>query len=157
MKPLIRIISVKSKTQKSFDEICDLYFSKIENFYSVEFINIKSVEVEREAKDLKIQKESELILNKLTQDEYVILLDEKGKFYSSREFAETLEKHLNLQKKVTFIIGGAFGVNETLKKRAQMTLALSSFVFNHMVAKIVLLEQIFRTCTLIHNVPYHND
>lgn len=157
MKPLIRIISVKSKTQKSFDQLFDLYFSKIENFYSVEFINIKSVEVERDSKDLKVQKESELILNKIAQDDFVILLDEKGKFYSSREFAETLEQHLNLQKKVTFVIGGAFGVNDILKRRAQMTIALSSFVLNHMVAKVVLLEQIFRTCTLIHNVPYHND
>lgn len=134
-----------------------MYLDKISVFCDIELIVVKSEEVERKNKEIKKQKETEKILQKIRPDDYVILCDEGGQSLVSEKFATTLMTQLETYKRVTFIIGGAFGVTEELKSRAQWSISLSPFVLNHHIAKIVLAEQIYRAFTIAKNIPYHNE
>lgn len=157
MKLTAQLIYVQSKKIKVFDTVGELYAEKLKPFCEYEKILIKSEETERKNKDIKKDKESERILQKIKSDDYIILCDEGGKRFSSEEFSKLFINELETHKKVIFVIGGAFGVSEELKNRAQLSISLSSFVFNHHIAKLVLEEQIYRAFTISKNIPYHNE
>jgi 23S rRNA (pseudouridine1915-N3)-methyltransferase len=97
--------------------------------------------------------EADAILDKIKDNEYVILLDVVGKKLDSKDFAKTLLNHSD--KKITFIIGGAYGVSNKVKNRANNSISLSGLTFPHMLARIILLEQIYRAKSIIDNHPYH--
>jgi 23S rRNA (pseudouridine1915-N3)-methyltransferase len=106
--------------------------------------------------DLK-KAEAETILQQLSKDDYLILLDERGKQISSPELAQVLQQRANeSHKKIVFLIGGAFGVDETVVKRANYTLSLSKLVFPHMLVRLILAEQIYRACSILRNEKYHH-
>ncbi|HOG26948.1 MAG TPA: 23S rRNA (pseudouridine(1915)-N(3))-methyltransferase RlmH [Candidatus Cloacimonas sp.] len=99
-------------------------------------------------------KEANTILKAIKPDDYVILLDEKGEPISSLAFADFL---VNISdKNVVFVIGGVFGVDENIRKRANKILSLSHFTFTHRLARLVLCEQIYRALMIINNRNYHN-
>lgn len=157
MKFSIQIIYIQSKKNKTFELVDQIYLEKIKPFCAVDLIVIKSEDLDRKNKNIKKQKESLKILDKLKADDLVILCDENGDAPTSEGFALELMPLLEVHKKLTFIIGGAFGVSDELKARAQKSLKLSQFVLNHHIAKIVLLEQVYRSFTLSKNIPYHNE
>jgi 23S rRNA (pseudouridine1915-N3)-methyltransferase len=157
MKSLIQFISVKSKKSPEFEKLFSLYESKISNYTDIRFDEIKSYEVDRDQKKIKIEKESQSILDKIEPSSFVILCDEKGKSINSIYLAKIVGETLEVRKKITLIIGGAFGVSEDLKNKADLKVSLSPFVLNHLVAKTVLLEQLYRTFTILHKIPYHNE
>jgi 23S rRNA (pseudouridine1915-N3)-methyltransferase len=100
--------------------------------------------------------ETNLIMDKLQKTDFVILLDVMGKEVSSQEFSELLQKmSVDNIDNITFIIGGAWGVSKKLKDRANMKISLSKMTFPHMLARIILLEQIYRAHSIINNHPYH--
>ena len=103
--------------------------------------------------------ESEMFFKFIKPEDLVVLLDEKGKSFSSLQFAQWMEKEGLSQsyKRIIFIIGGAFGVSDEIKKRARMTLQMGPWTLNHLVAQTVLLEQIYRAFTIIKGLPYHNQ
>lgn len=100
--------------------------------------------------------ESSAILSKINSDDFVIVLDERGKPYTSEQFAGLLEKAENQSKKrIVFIIGGAHGINETVRE-AGILLSLSNLVFPHQLVRLVLVEQIYRACTIRKGEKYHH-
>ena len=106
--------------------------------------------------DLK-KKEAQLILDWLDRDDYLVLLDEKGRQLSSEGLATFLQDRANEStKKLVFLIGGAFGVDETVFKRANFTWSLSSLVFPHQLVRLILAEQVYRACTILKNEKYHH-
>lgn len=157
MKQSIELISVKSKKSPEFEKIFSNYKSKILNYSEIAFHEIKSFEAARNQKDLKVNKESQAILEKIRTSSFIILCDEVGEEISSFALAELISNNLGVYKKITFVIGGAFGVNDQVREQANLILKLSPFVLNHLVAKTVLLEQIYRTFTIINKLPYHNE
>lgn len=103
------------------------------------------------------QKEAELILNKLKNDDYVILLDENGKSFTSVAFARQIEQLQNHStRQVVFVVGGAYGFSEAVYTRAQMKLSLSTMTFSHQLIRLIFMEQLYRAFTILHNHPYHN-
>ena len=103
-------------------------------------------------------KEAELIRGKLNPGDTVILLDEKGESYTSRGLAKWLQHHqLTATKHLVFIVGGAYGFDESLYKRAQGKLSLSRMTFSHQMIRLFFLEQLYRAFTIIRGEPYHND
>ena len=109
-------------------------------------------------KNIIMNIESDLILSYLLQNDYVILLDENGKGYDSKSFAKKIENFLlHAQKRLIFVIGGAFGFNDKLKARANEMLSLSNMTFSHQMIRLFFLEQIYRSFTIINNHPYHNE
>lgn len=104
------------------------------------------------------QKEGELILKNLPENSKVILLDEKGENLTSREFAAKIAKFQNnSQSNLSFIIGGANGISDQIKKIANLSIAFGKMTFPHMMVRSMLIEQIYRANLIINNHPYHKD
>jgi 23S rRNA (pseudouridine1915-N3)-methyltransferase len=106
--------------------------------------------------ELKKQ-EAKQILQLINAEDFLILLDERGKQLSSPELANFLQQRANeSNKRLLFLIGGAFGVDETVMKRANFTWSLSKLVFPHMLVRLMLSEQVYRACTILRNEKYHH-
>ncbi len=106
--------------------------------------------------DLK-KKEGAIILDWLGPDDYLVLLDERGKNITSIELATFLQKKADIgTKKLVFLIGGAFGVDPTVQQRAQFTWSLSKLVFPHQLVRLLLAEQLYRAGTILKNEKYHH-
>ncbi|MEX6686700.1 23S rRNA (pseudouridine(1915)-N(3))-methyltransferase RlmH [Danxiaibacter flavus] len=107
-------------------------------------------------KELKKQ-EAKLILQQVQQDDFLVLLDERGKQLTSPELATFIQQRANEStKRIVFLIGGAFGVDATVSARANYTWSLSKLVFPHMLVRLILAEQVYRACTIIKNEKYHH-
>ena len=107
--------------------------------------------------DLK-KKESETILQWLGKDDYLVALDERGKQFSSKKLAAFIQARANEStKKIVFLIGGAFGLDDAVLKRANFTWSLSELTFPHQLVRLILAEQVYRACTIIRNEKYHHQ
>ncbi|WP_341758554.1 23S rRNA (pseudouridine(1915)-N(3))-methyltransferase RlmH [Candidatus Tisiphia endosymbiont of Ditula angustiorana] len=120
--------------------------------------NIKSTEISYSKKlppeQIK-QFEGKLIKEFLEEKSYKIVLNIIGQSYTSHEFTKLIENNLQSGENIQFIIGGAFGLDKTILEQANINLSLSKMTMPHQMAKIILLEQIYRTQTIIENHPYH--
>ena len=106
--------------------------------------------------DLK-KKEGETILGWLNKDDYLVALDGKGKQLSSEGLADFIQARANEStKQLIFLIGGAYGIDETVLKRADYTWSLSQLTFPHQLVRLILAEQVYRACTIIRNEKYHH-
>ena len=134
------------------------FTKRITNYFKVEWILIpvpKNAGILSEL-DLK-KKESELILQWLDKDDYLVLLDERGKQLTSEGLATFIQSRANESiKKLVFLIGGAFGVDDLVFKRANYTWSLSPLVFPHQLVRLILAEQVYRACTILKNEKYHH-
>jgi len=105
----------------------------------------------------QMQAEAILFEKKIEPNDIVVLLDEKGKTYTSLSFANQLETWLNSGKKrLVFIIGGAYGIHNSLKQKYP-AVSLSAMTFNHQLTRLIFAEQIYRAFTIIKGLPYHNE
>jgi 23S rRNA (pseudouridine1915-N3)-methyltransferase len=106
--------------------------------------------------DLK-KKEGEIILQWLKQDDYLVALDEHGKQFSSEGLSEFLQERASAStKNLVFLIGGAFGLDAAILKRAQLKWSLSKLTFPHQLVRLILAEQVYRACTILQNEKYHH-
>lgn len=104
------------------------------------------------------KKEGDMILEWLQKDDYLILLDERGTPLSSPGLAQFLQQKANeSQKQLVFLIGGAYGVDEAVRKRANFTWSLSQLVFPHQLVRLILAEQLYRAATILKNEKYHHQ
>lgn len=154
----IVVLTVASAREKWADQATELYFSKISHYSKIEMVELKPSKTARALSSQKVLDESEKILQFISPDDFVILFDEKGESLDSLQFSKKIENIQNSGKKrAIFLIGGAFGVGEVVKARANLKVSFSKMVFNHLVAQVVALEQIYRAFTILKNVPYHNS
>ena len=100
--------------------------------------------------------ESTELLKRIAPQDYVILLDETGKNIDSPSLSHKLEQ-LTIQNQIVFIIGGAYGVDERIKQRANFIWSLSGLVFPHMLVRLILIEQIYRAQEISKGGPYHHQ
>lgn len=108
--------------------------------------------------DLQKEKEGQNILAFLTPSDYCVLLDEKGKEYTSVEFAEKISKLLGSGKKrIVFIVGGPYGFSKDIYQRADEKLSLSKMTFTHEMIRLFFTEQIYRSMTILKGEPYHHQ
>lgn len=106
--------------------------------------------------DLK-RKEGETILAWLNKEDYLVVLDERGKQLDSEGLAKFIQTRANEStKQVVFLIGGAFGIDEIVLKRANYKWSLSSLTFPHQLVRLILAEQLYRACSILHNEKYHH-
>lgn len=104
-----------------------------------------------------ISQEGEAILRALKEGDYVVLLDERGKDIDTPGFAKLIDTHMQAgTKRLVFIIGGAYGVSEEVRARADITLKLSSLVFPHMLVRFILMEQLYRANSILKGGKYHH-
>jgi 23S rRNA (pseudouridine1915-N3)-methyltransferase len=135
------------------------FTKRISRYYPVEWTIIP---VPRNAgmlsqMDLK-KKEAETILEWLQKDDCLVALDENGKQFSSEGLAKFIQARANDSvRNLVFLVGGAFGLDETLLKRANHQWSLSSLTFPHQLVRLILAEQLYRACTIIRNEKYHHS
>lgn len=141
------------------EEGCKEYLQRMQRFADVQWVVIPDVKSSQQTDPEQLkQKESVVILSKLRSDDHLILLDENGKTFSSRNFATWIEQsQLKGIKKMVFLIGGAYGFDEKVYQRAQGKISLSAMTYSHQLIRLVFAEQLYRAFTIIKGLPYHHD
>jgi 23S rRNA (pseudouridine1915-N3)-methyltransferase len=148
-----RFIWVGKTRDKSYRALQDEYLRRLSHFVKCDVVEIKESATHEGA-----EMEGKRILDKLNHTSFVCLLDVKGRGVSSMELAGEVDKWQNAgTKEVSFIIGGAEGVSSEVARAADDRLSLSFMTFTHEMARVVLLEQLYRAYTIIKGFPYHND
>ena len=148
---------------KSHDEYVSegiMEFTKrISKYYPVDWKILPSAKQTVNSMEADIRKnEAASIINSLHKDDFLVLLDEHGKLISSPKLASLIEQWSNSSvRQLIFLIGGAFGVDETIKLRANYIWSLSDLVFPHQLVRLMLAEQVYRACTIIRNEKYHHE
>ncbi len=154
----IQLWSIGKPHESYVKEGIDLFTKRISHYYTIDWKIIpmpKNAGI-MEPSLLKI-KEGEAIINLIQKDDFLILLDEKGKNLCSLTLSAYIEKlSANSYKNVIFLIGGAFGVSSEVALRAQFTWSLSALVLPHQLVRLILVEQIYRACTIAKNEKYHH-
>jgi 23S rRNA (pseudouridine1915-N3)-methyltransferase len=155
----ITILAIGKTNINFVNEGISEYLKRLKRYVKVEIQIIADV---KNSKNLTapqlIQKEEELLLNALSSDSYVVLLDEKGKECTSVELSQFVEgKMISGTKEVVFVIGGAYGVSNAIKQRANEQLSMSQLTFSHQMIRLILIEQIYRAMTIIRGEPYHHE
>jgi 23S rRNA (pseudouridine1915-N3)-methyltransferase len=135
------------------------YADRVKHYVSFEIVTIKEIKKSKSQDKANYKKAEGLeILKHVSKDDYVILLDEKGKEYSSLSFAANINnKMIGGCKKLLFISGGAFGFSDDVYKRANEQISLSKLTFSHQLVRLIFLEQIYRAFTIIKGEPYHHE
>lgn len=155
----IQFWSVGKSHEKYIKDGVEDFTGRIGKYFRVEWNIIpppKNAAVLSE-NELKKQ-EAEILRSQLTEDDFLVLLDERGKNISSVELSELLQKRANEStRRIVFLIGGAFGVDEDIRQRANFTWSLSRLVFPHMLVRLILAEQVYRACTILRNEKYHHQ
>lgn len=149
---MIKIISVGKKPPKWLEEPLQDYSRRLQARFRPEWVFI--AHSPQNSPSVAKNAESEQILSRLKPSDFVILLDETGKNLSSPELAELLDKHT---EQIVLIIGGAYGVNEALKQRANLIWSLSRLVFPHQIVRLILTEQLYRAQSILSSHPYHHQ
>lgn len=108
--------------------------------------------------DQQKDKEGDLILKNLQAGDYLVLLDDKGKEYTSLQFASYIEKKTHtVNKRLVFLIGGPYGFSQTIYNKANEKLTLSRMTFSHQMVRLIFVEQLYRAMTILNNEPYHHE
>lgn len=142
----IKIITVGKKPEPAMDILIQEYEKRLREQCKLEWHVLPA--------GRSSQEEAKTILNRVQPNDYVILLDETGSQLTNDALSSKLEAAP--PKDLAFIIGGAFGVSESVKQRADFTLSLSTLVFPHQIVRLILVEQIYRSFMIMQGHPYHH-
>lgn len=149
----IKIIQIGKTKDKFFKEAEKEFLKRLKPFAKIEQITLK--ESKKEPKKA-IEEEGKLILEKTDQNTYIIVLERTGLKVSSGKFAELIKNQRDFGKgKITFIIGGPYGLSKEILQKANFQLSLSKMTFTHQMIRIFLLEQIYRAFTILEGKKYH--
>lgn len=154
----IKLLGIGKTDDPALQNLTEVYINRLQFYNKFEFELIPDI---KKAKNLnenqQKQKEGELILNKLIASDFVVLLDEGGKQFTSEAFSEYIQKRLNSGlKQLVFVIGGPYGFSEAVYNRADSTVSLSKMTFSHQMVRLFFTEQLYRAFTILRNEPYHH-
>jgi len=155
----IALIQTGKTTDKFIAGIVDLYTSRIKKYSVFEVLTLPDIKNTRNMSATEQKnKEGKKIVGSLGNDDYVILLDEKGRVFRTIQFSAWLEKLVMLpRKRIVFIIGGAWGFSDEVYNRADQLMALSAMTFPHQLVRLLFLEQLYRVFTIMKGEPYHHE
>jgi 23S rRNA (pseudouridine1915-N3)-methyltransferase len=136
----------------------ELYQERLAHYLPFQLLTLPDVkQAAKLPPTLLKEKEADLVLSRLRADDYLVLLDERGRQMNSEAFAQWMEKCLHGgARRLVFLIGGAWGFAPALKARADFELSLSAMTFSHQMARLIFMEQLYRAMTISRNEPYHN-
>lgn len=149
----IRIIAVGKKHEAWVEYGIKRYQERLKRPYDIEWILLPHSVL---SNDMARQEESGRILSRLNANDFVILLDERGKNIDSIELAQLLRTPIDTARQVVVVIGGAYGVDSVVHQRANFVWSLSKLVFPHQLVRLILTEQIYRSQEIAGNKPYHH-
>ncbi len=150
----ITILAVGKETSAELRDLQKDYENRLQSQVSITWKLLPSSRA-LDPEQVRVQ-ESKLLIAELKANDTVILLDERGTQQTNETFAETFERLAGRHGRMVIIIGGAFGVNDELRNRADFVWSLSDLVFPHQLVRVMLLEQLYRTYAVLNNHPYHH-
>ena len=135
------------------------YVKKINHYFSFEQIAIPYLKSSKTLSQEEQKKlEGELILKKISAQDYVVLLDEQGKQFSSVEFSSFIQQQANASaKNMVFVVGEAYGFSSEVYQRKNQAISLSKMTFPHIMTRLIFAEQLYRACTILNHEPYHHE
>ena len=155
----IKIIAI-GKTHKSFLMQGESeYLKRIKKYVPIEKIEIPDLKNAKKLSQTQIkEKEGKLLISKIESHSLIVLLDEKGKEFTSMKFSGWIQDKMNRgYKNIIFLIGGAYGFSDDVYKLANEKIALSKMTFSHQMIRMLFTEQIYRAFTILRNEPYHHE
>lgn len=151
---MIKIVAIGKKHEAWIVDGLKTFQQRLQKPYDIEWVLLPySAQNGLQAR----QEESQAILSRLKPDDYVILLDERGEQLASPKFSECLSNQFTRGGQISFVIGGAYGVDDTVHDRANSVLSLSKMVFPHQLVRLILVEQLYRAQAIATNHPYHHQ
>ena len=151
----IKILFVGKTVDDRITSIVDDYLKRIKNID----ITVKIVPGAKKKYSVEVQKseESRSIISFIDDSEFVAILDDKGDSFTSRQFAEWLERRQTASRNITFVVGGAYGFSNEVYDRADSRISLSKMTFSHQIVRAIFAEQLYRAFTIIAGLPYHHE
>ena len=148
----------KTKEQYLIEGISQ-YQKRLNHYTQFELLEIPNIKNANNLSDSELlRKEGELIVQQLQPSDHLVLLDDKGKDFTSSKFAEKLQGWmLSSKKRLVFVVGGAYGFSEQVYQRGNEKLSLSKMTFSHQMVRLFFVEQIYRGYTILNNEPYHHE
>ncbi len=153
-----QFINIGKPHDEALKKAIDDFTRRLNNYYNAEWLIIPPVKNAAALPEAELKKqEAKIILNKIKNDDFLMLLDETGKQLTSVELSNFIEQKTNAGlRTLVFLIGGAFGVSDEIKQRADFIWSLSKLVFPHVLVRLILAEQVYRACTILRNEKYHH-
>jgi 23S rRNA (pseudouridine1915-N3)-methyltransferase len=155
----IALVQTGKTTDKHVGGIADLYLSRIRKYIPFEIITLPDI---KNSANLPVQeqklKEGKKLIHSICNDDYVVLLDERGREFRTVEFSEWMERAFMIsRKRIVFAIGGPWGFSDEVYERADFMISLSKMTFPHQLVRLLFLEQLYRVFTIIRGEPYHHE
>lgn len=152
----LTLISVGKSTEAFVQQACDLYAQRIRRYLALHLVTVPEERVSSGKREHILRQEARRLREKIPSGDFLIALAEEGKFFGSRDFAGAMAGWSSSGNKgITFLVGGPYGLEESLKAEADLRLSLSPMTLPHGLAKVILLEQIYRGLTILKGEPYH--
>lgn len=155
----INLLCIGKTDDKEIAGLVKYYQNRLPKHWNFEITEISDVKNAKNlSPELLKKEEAKLFLSHTENSDIVVLLDENGKQFTSREFAGKIDSWMNSSvKKVSFFIGGAYGFSEEIYQRANEKMSLSKMTFTHQMIRLFFVEQIYRADQILQGKPYHND
>jgi 23S rRNA (pseudouridine1915-N3)-methyltransferase len=155
----ITLLAVGKTDDSRIEQLTQMYVDRLQHYINFELEIIPDLKKTKNlSEDQQKNEEGKLILNKIEKSDFVTILDEKGKKYTSINFAELINKRsVSGLKRLVFIIGGPYGFSPDVYARANSKLSLSDMTFSHQMVRLFAVEQIYRAFTILRNEPYHHE
>lgn len=153
-----QFINIGKPHDENLRSAVDDFTKRINNYYKTEWIIIPPLKNTASlSTNILKENEAQTILSKINAEDFLVLLDESGKQLTSVELAKFIsQKAIQSTRSLIFLIGGAYGVSDEIKQRANFIWSLSKLVFPHMLVRLILAEQVYRACTILRNEKYHH-
>ncbi|MCL6273034.1 23S rRNA (pseudouridine(1915)-N(3))-methyltransferase RlmH [Muricauda sp. 2012CJ35-5] len=155
----ITVLAIGKTDNKELALLIQEYEQRLKHYVKFNFELIPDIKNSKNlSENQQKEREGELILNQLQVSDSVVLLDNKGKQFSSVDFSNYLQKKMNSgTKRLVMIIGGPYGFSEAVYRRCTEKLSLSKMTFSHQMVRLFLVEQVYRGFTILRNEPYHHQ
>jgi 23S rRNA (pseudouridine1915-N3)-methyltransferase len=155
----IALLQTGKTNERHISEGVDNYSLRIKRYAGFEIITVADIKNTRNMPGSELMmKEGTRILESVSKEDYVVLLDERGKEFRTIEFSDWLEKKMaSSVRRIVFVIGGAWGFSEEVYARADFRMSLSKMTFPHQLVRLLFTEQLYRAFTIIRGEPYHHE
>jgi len=155
----INLLCIGKTDDKEITSLINYYLKRLPKHWNFEITEIPDVKNARNlSADLLKKEEAKLFMNYIDRTDFVLILDEKGKQFTSREFSHKIDTWMNSSvKKVHLLIGGAYGFSNDIYTRANEKISLSKMTFTHQMIRLFIVEQLYRADQILQGKPYHND
>ena len=154
----IKLIAIGKQAHSWVEAAFHQYQKRLPPPFALQLIEISPIKVAKHYEPAQIkQLEGEKILKSIATNDFVVGLDERGTLYSTEQLAQQWEYWQSLSRPLCFIIGGACGLSVPCKQRADSLWSLSPLTFPHLMVRVMLVEQLYRTWSILHNHPYHRN